>query len=217
MTIQADRLQLRHNSKIATTAGGSGNGGDINLNTNTLVTLENSNIAANAFFGRGGNIQINTEGIFVDPDSMITASSSRGINGVVAVTNFGLDFKNALTPVTNNLIGTEDAIAGSCLARRNVEQGTFVVTGTGGLAPTPYNALTSQYTITEIKPIQPTVGAADSAPSMATTAPWKIGDPIVEARALVRTADGRILLTTLPPGATAPADNLVCHPQENQG
>jgi large exoprotein involved in heme utilization and adhesion len=78
-------LQLRRNSIINAEACGSGNGGNITIDTDILAVLENSRITANAFQGTGGNITINTQGLFVAPTSKITASSTLGISGVVDI------------------------------------------------------------------------------------------------------------------------------------
>ncbi|HEY9871905.1 MAG TPA: filamentous hemagglutinin N-terminal domain-containing protein, partial [Candidatus Obscuribacterales bacterium] len=86
MRIGTSQLQMRHSSFISATAGllgGKGNGGNININTDTLVGLEDSRIVANAFSGNGGNISITTQGRFLSPDSKITASSVLGVDGVV--------------------------------------------------------------------------------------------------------------------------------------
>ena len=76
----SDLLELRNGSQITTQAGtetgGGGDGGDINLDSNNIVLLENSQITANAFEGPGGNINITTQGLFESPDSEITASSA---------------------------------------------------------------------------------------------------------------------------------------------
>ncbi|OKH52563.1 hypothetical protein NIES2101_14110 [Calothrix sp. HK-06] len=47
ITIQADNLQMRHQSQITTNASGTGNGGNINIDANTNINLENSDITAN--------------------------------------------------------------------------------------------------------------------------------------------------------------------------
>ena len=46
------------------TAGGTGNGGNITIDTDTLVALENSDIIANARQSFGGRVSINAQGIF---------------------------------------------------------------------------------------------------------------------------------------------------------
>ncbi len=224
-----DSLQMRRNSQISAEAGGTGNGGNITIDTDTLAALENSNITANAFEGRGGNIQIDTQGIFRSPDSDITATSQLGINGVVEITTADIDLQNSLTELATNFVTADQAIAGSCLARRNKEQGTFVITGNGGLPISPYSgideweSLTAPSAPSTEQGAQPstspsyedvtarTLDAGENEEVATSSVPWKLGDPIVEAQAIVKTADGRTLVTTLPEKAVPfSADNLVC-------
>ncbi len=212
ITLNATDLTLRTNSLISATAGDSGNGGNIKLSLDRVVALENSNITANAYKGRGGNIQIITQGIFLSPDSNITASSQLGINGVVQVTTLGFDVKNSLTPIKTNLVTTEQAIANSCLARRNVEQGRFIITGTGGLPRTPYDSFNGRYDVSLVKPLPGRQDGAQRVNQLPMPRGWKLGDPIVEAQSIVRLADGRtVLATTTQIAAIAKVQKQVCH------
>jgi filamentous hemagglutinin family protein len=63
INIQSNLLSLRHGSTITTTAGGTGGGGNITINSPIMLGLENSDIIANAVKGSGGNINITTQGI----------------------------------------------------------------------------------------------------------------------------------------------------------
>ena len=216
INLQAGSMQLRHNSSITATAGGSGNGGNIALNTDTVAIFDSGKITANAFQGRGGNVQISTQGLFRSPNSTISASSQLGINGIVEIRTLGFDPENALITLNSNLISTEQAIAGSCLARRNVEQGRFIVTGRGNLPINPYSS--SEDTLSLLsEPIASTSSTPSSnQPSKPNTTleikTWKPGDSIVEAQGIVRTADGRVLLTSVSENRKlASAENLTCH------
>ncbi|MBD2667177.1 hypothetical protein B6N60_04562 [Richelia sinica FACHB-800] len=64
MNIQSDALILRDQSLIIGTALGSGDGGNIMINSPVIVGFNNSDITANAVTGHGGNINITTQGIF---------------------------------------------------------------------------------------------------------------------------------------------------------
>ena len=213
VSLQTGTLQLRRNSSMTATAGSSGNGGNLNLNTQTIVALEDSNITANAFQGRGGNIQIATQGLFQSSDSAINATSQLGINGIVQIKTLGFDPANALTPLNTHLMTTEEAIAGSCLARRNVDRGRFVVTGKGGVSVNPetpiddnWPLLSKPVTTTSIQSTQFTQVAATQQPIR-----WKPGDNIVEAQGIVRTTDGRTLLTSVSqPDSLESAKELTC-------
>lgn len=219
INIQSQNLLLRNSSGISTTAGttgGSGNGGDININTGTLTALGDSDITANAFEGRGGNIQVTTQGLFRSPDSTISASSKLGINGTVSIQTLGLDVRNTITPLQNNLISPEQIIAGSCLARRNAERSSFVITGSGGLPVNPYSEIEewetpSQSQSTLLDSVQPEGNSQGMRSPLITPSPkkWELGDPIVEAQGIVRLSDGRVLLDTKPQNL-ANAESLIC-------
>ncbi len=132
---------LRNNSEISTTAGtqqsGGGNGGNINIDTAVLATVENSNINANAFQGRGGKIQITAQGIFRSPDSAITASSQLGINGTVQIDTPEVNPSQGIVESPSEIVNPADLIANSCIARRSGQQGSFIITGAGGLPTLP--------------------------------------------------------------------------------
>jgi filamentous hemagglutinin family protein len=213
ISLETRDLQLRNHSQISTTARGSGNGGDIAIITDTLVALENSDITADAIQGRGGNIHINTSGVFRSPDSAITATSELGIQGVVEIKTLGFDVKNTLTPLTVNLTSPEQVIAGSCLSRRNDEQGSFTVTGTGGLPRTPYDPLSSKYAMTGVKPLSGSPDAGSGGARVEGSA-WKLGDRIVEAQGIAILPDGRKLLRTLPTETLPTVSERVCHEEE---
>jgi len=172
--------------------------------------LEDSDITANAFEGRGGNVQVNTQGYFPSLDSDITATSEVGIDGLVEINTPDEDLQSALTQLSANFVSPEQVVAGSCLARRNAEQGSFTVTGTGGLPRSPYEAISGQYSVTDVQPIQGS-GPASNHPAVVKTASWQPGDPIQEAQGLVVTADGRTVVATGPQlVALAKAQDLVC-------
>ncbi len=106
-----------------------------------MTVLEASKITADAFQGRGGNIKINTQGFFRSPDSSITASSDFGINGTVQINTL------ITNPVSDTLdlqsISKAPEIASVCQGRSNTAASRFVITGTGGIPPSPSDLLNS--------------------------------------------------------------------------
>ncbi len=137
LSLSADTIQLRNNSFISATAGtqgGPGNGGNINITTNTLGLLEKSNIVANAFSGKGGNITITTQGDFLSPDSEITASSQLGLNGVVDIRTPGIDPSKGLVNLPQNFTNVSKLISSTC---DRTQSNQFTITGKGGLPPNP--------------------------------------------------------------------------------
>jgi filamentous hemagglutinin family protein len=208
-----DLLSMRRNSQISSTAGTAqvgGDGGNINIDAGLIAALENSDITANAFEGRGGNVQISTQGLFLSPDSQITATSDRGIDGVVEIRTPDVELQNSLTQLAANFASPDSVVAGSCLARRNVERGSFTITGTGGLPASPYEAIGSRYEVSNIQSIGANGRVSKPAAIVATT-PWKRGEPIREAQGMTVTTDGHTIVGTTSQIATiAKPQNLIC-------
>jgi filamentous hemagglutinin family protein len=156
--LNTEILQLRHNSNITGTAGGSGDGGNITLNAGLILGLENSDIIANAFHGKGGNINIKTQGIFglalsntlTPTDNLnndITASSQFNINGTVQINNIGVEINSGLVELPTNVIDSSQQITSGCSGNPS---GQFIATGRGGIPDNPTQLLTSDRTWVEM-------------------------------------------------------------------
>jgi filamentous hemagglutinin family protein len=146
--LQVQNLQMRANSQITATAGGSGNGGNLTINADTIVALENSDIRANAVQGQGGNVKIDTFGIFgtqfrpqQTSESDITASSQFGISGNVAITNPEVETRSLIVELPQNLADNSQQITTACAPG---EGNRFIVAGRGGLPEDPISALTGR-------------------------------------------------------------------------
>jgi len=197
-------LTLRRNSEISTSAGGAGNGGDITIGTDLLTALENSNITANAIRGRGGNIRIKTQGLFLSPDSKITATSERGVDGVVEIDRLE-NPEGALLTLPAEPVNISGLIAQGCssgvgsIARRGSE---FVITGRGGLPPTPKEAFRGDVALADLgKPIEAEATQAKVvAPTNNQNNPEST--ELVEAQGWVIGSDGEVILTASAPNIT---------------
>ena len=151
INLQASEILLRRGSRISTDAGNA-NGGNITINTNTLVAVpkENSDITANAQQGSGGRIRITAQGIFgtqfrdrLTPESDITATSNLGpeFNGTVQIDIRGTDPSSGLAELPETLADSSNQIDQTCSSQSR--NNSFVVTGRGGLPPTPREVLNS--------------------------------------------------------------------------
>jgi len=217
-----DLLLQRHNSQIATDAGGTGNGGNIDINSQFIVAVpnENSDITANAVEGRGGNINITTSGIYGQefrpsptPRSDITASSDFGVNGTVQINTPDVDPSRGLTNLPEQLVDVSGLVDSSCAVAAN-EESNFVVTGRGGVPPSPnetlrsarvlvdlgsneirtqHSAIPTPEGVVSINPKLRLAGASFSNPSA----------PLVEATGWVRGSKGEVILTAQSPTLTS--------------
>lgn len=218
----ADRIRLRHNSKISTNATGMATGGNIAIDTDTLVVLEDSDITANAERGFGGRVNLNAKGIFQDFNSEITATSELGtqFSGIVQINTPDVDLETNLQELKAEFITAEQVIASSCLTRRNASAGKFVVTGTGGLPYNPYDPLRSEYQLTEIESIAGegekgsegagVQGREEEGVILSAENSWKPGDSIQEAQAMSLNDRGQIILGSSSQPKTTNTDETFC-------
>lgn len=188
-----DLLLLRATSEIATDAtAGTGNGGNINIDTDLLVAVESGNITANAVEGKGGNIRITTQGLFLSPDSQITATSERGIDGVVEINRPDIDPNADLVVLPTQIVDVSRLIAQGCGAGGNAaSKSQFVVTGRGGLPPTPSEATRSDAVLVDLGTLVRENDVAISSSHLTSSE----SVPLVEANGWVIGDKGEVVLT----------------------
>lgn len=159
ITLDLDFLLLEGNSEISTNAGGNGKGGNIDIDTDLLVGTENSDITANAFEGEGGFIQITSVGIFglevrekLTENGDITAFSQDPVlNGVVKINRPNIDPSAESVVLPAQIIDISKLIASGCSSGGNIaSQSELVVTGRGGLPPTPAEVTRSDTTLADL-------------------------------------------------------------------
>jgi filamentous hemagglutinin family protein len=196
INIDADSLQLDENSSVTATANNNGDGGNITINTTSLIAKKNSEVTANAFNGRGGNLDINAEGLFLfdSPSNIFSASSELGIDGTIQINTPDIDLQRELEQSELELPTTEEAIAGSCLARSN-QQGSFTVNNGTGLPKSPnsnYSDLDS--TLTGISSLPQTA----KQPEVIEKSNRQLNTLMLPAERMVKTENGRVFLVAAP-------------------
>ncbi|MEQ8998765.1 MAG: S-layer family protein [Coleofasciculus sp. B1-GNL1-01] len=195
-------LLMRRNSLISAEAGGTGNGGNIDMDTTFLVAFENSDIIANAFEGRGGNVQITAQGIVGiefclqnTPESCITVSSEFGEDGVVVINTPDVDPSKELVTLSEDVLDVSNLVAQGCGAGQGGNLGEFIVTGRGGLPPSPGDIIPSEVVLedlgTELMPTRRNDTSGGIFPNSTPSSPA----PIVEAQGWIKMPDGQIILT----------------------
>jgi filamentous hemagglutinin family protein len=210
-------LLLGRDSNISTTAGTAGTGGDggnITVDTNFIVAVpqENSDIVANAFSGSGGEVNIQVQGgIFglqprsrqelqnllqpddpLDPKRLpsndITAISQTNpsLSGQVIINTPDVDPSEGVVTLPDVPVNVE--VAQGCQTGAKQASVEFFNTGKGGLAPSPYEPLSSSE-IWEDVPRAKNAGAARAAASPATPP-----EKIVEAQGWLINEKGEAVL-----------------------
>ena len=217
INLRSPLIVLRNGSNITTNATGSSIlGGNININTENLVAVpsENSDISANSADFRGGNVTIRASGIFgiefreqVTPLSDITATGvSSDLRGTVDIITPGIDPARGLAGLPTEVVDASDEIATGC---RDVRDSSFVVTGRGGLPPTPEQSLGDDPRWRDWRTPTPAgVSRQPIAPEKATLLPSansrSTKSALVEATGWVIEPNGKVILTASAPNVSFP-------------
>ncbi|MBD2448598.1 filamentous hemagglutinin N-terminal domain-containing protein [Nostoc sp. FACHB-152] len=231
IAIKTQNLLLRRQSKITATAGSTtkpGNGGSITIDAKdgfvVAVPSEDSDIIANAFGGKGGSIKITANRILgfqnqgklsseqlsnLDKNGIsdISASSDVGEDGEVSLNTLSIDPTQGLVALPTNLVDTSRLIAQGCGSNSNVAKGKseFVITGRGGLPPSPDDTLKPGASLPEWV-VNNTANNSNNSENMTETnlkqSSSNTADTLVEAVGMVRSANGDIVLTAQPTTAT---------------
>ncbi len=159
-------------SATAGTAEQGGNGGNITIDAPNGVIVavpnENSDITANAFSGSGGRITINTTGRFglvlrsgtdiarllgttdatqLNPSKLqtndITAFSQQNPDVRQSVRTVETYFNLELVELPTVVVDTSVLVDTSCAALVGSKNSEFIVSGRGGLPPSPYEPLST--------------------------------------------------------------------------
>ncbi|MGC9503810.1 filamentous hemagglutinin N-terminal domain-containing protein [Baaleninema sp.] len=186
-------LRLFGGSRISTNARGTEPGGNIAIDTDTLVAFDNSDITANSLNSVGGRIQIEAAGVFgtrfrsqLTPESDITATSALGssFGGVVELREPQVETNSPLVELSAEVLELSGLVADGCSALRSGSR--FVVTGRGGLSrETPDYTTVGRFSRWEPKPLETT--EADKSPQDDRST-------LQEATGWVTRRDGRVQL-----------------------
>ena len=204
-----DSLQLRNGSQITTNAQGiDSNGGNISIDTGTLVARENSDITANSEASFGGRVIINAKGIFgtqyrpqLTPQSDITASSSLGasFSGVVQLNTADVDPSSTFVALPATVIDPSHQITAGCSAQKG---NNFVVTGQGGLPENPTSTLRGVTLWADLRRVGGVGEVGGVGGEISSSSPSSPDSPIIEATGWVVDEYGQVELVAQAPQLT---------------
>ncbi len=212
INLRSPLILLRNGSSITTNATGSNiSGGNISIDTDNLVAVpnENSDISANSANFRGGNVTVRASGLFgiefreqLTPLSDITATgASSELNGTVDIITPGIDPARGLAQLPTEVVDASRLVAQGCRASQG---SSFVVSGRGGLPPTPQQALGDDPRWrdwrTPVVSRQPNAPRKGTLPASANPASTK--SALVEATGWAIAPDGKVILTASAPNVT---------------
>ena len=211
ITLQiTEDLTLRNNSIISAQAFNDADGGNLTIDANFIIAFPNeiagdgNDIIASAEAGNGGNISITVESLLgiEERDAIegnatndIDASSDFGLDGTVSIFTPDTSVIQGVTELPNNVVEPSQTVAQACSNDRNTALASnFVIKGKGGIPPLITAPLSS-----EMITINGEI-AANSTEGYAI--PTSIGD-ITPARGVIKTPDGKIILTATPVSGSA--------------
>ena len=211
IAIAARIIELRGNSDLTTSVlSGTGSGGNITLGARAIVALDDSDILAASRDGSGGNITLNTPAFFgfryrpdaasfniaaLDGNDRVDVNASGRLRaGSVIVPRVTLQPSRLSLPT--EIVETSKLIAQSCIAR-SLRQGSFIVTGAGGLPSLPDDLVTTPFATDEVT-LDTSVRTAETAArddgKHANTVLGAAGATIFEADSLYKLENGAIVL-----------------------
>ncbi|MDY6936038.1 MAG: filamentous hemagglutinin N-terminal domain-containing protein [Cyanobacteriota bacterium] len=205
ITLNSQELVLRNNSEIDTDAFGTVTGGNIEIKSDVIAALENSDITANAQEAFGGRVTIDTQGLFgtafrdtQTPESDITATSELGpdFSGTVAITPPEVDPASGLVGLPDSPVDAASLLGKDfCSQRGNSE---FIITGRGGFPPNPRDILPGS-SIVEIDWVELPDETASAVESTGDRPPTPTENPpLIEAQGWIADESGNIILTAQP-------------------
>ncbi|PSB16632.1 filamentous hemagglutinin N-terminal domain-containing protein [Phormidesmis priestleyi ULC007] len=202
--ITAKDIRLKGNSDITTFVNsGAGGGGNITLTADSILAFNDSDILSFARDGKGGNITLNTAAFFgqnyrpappgtdprtLDGNNRVDVNASGTVSGIITIPDTTF-IQNSLTQLSDNLVDPSTLLANSCIVRSRdrTSNGTFLITGSGGLPIRPGDPPPSSFPTGEVRSLPQ--------PQSQTDHPWKIGDPIVEPQGVYRLANGKLVMS----------------------
>ncbi len=200
---QVNLLFIGVNSPFDFDLAGVGNGGNVQIDADILISGQNSRITADAFSGKGGNIQINTQALFRSPDSVITARSKLGIDGRVEFNTLAVNPSSRLVDLPVELTDISNLIAQGCSGSTgNVGTGTgeFIITGRGGLPPQAGEPVETPARVVGNDTREAVKGQHSALGNTTVITPSR--SKLVEAQGWVFDEQGEMILTAQRPNAT---------------
>jgi filamentous hemagglutinin family protein len=215
-------LTLNNNSILSARAANQARGGNVSVsapNGFVIATGANNDIIADAVEGQGGNITLQAQSIIGFAEQVsnpanftndIDASSEFGAPGSVTINQINPDPSQGAIELPTDIIDASSLVAQTCSARGAIARtpGEFIITGRGGLSPSPTAPLGSASTLPHW------IALNDSARSI----PLNRQEPqrsaashseVLEAQGWVKTADGTVtLIAESPAVAQASVDQL---------
>ncbi|MBF0451741.1 MAG: filamentous hemagglutinin N-terminal domain-containing protein [Candidatus Magnetomorum sp.] len=133
----ASDIHLSDSAITSSVLGGLGNGGNISIASH-IMTMNRSQIIANAYDGNGGNIHMVSDFMIQSSDSIISASSERGIDGEIVIDASISIPDKALIKLADNFLDVSKWVQTPCNDRKEKNVSRLIIRGRDA-QPTPFD------------------------------------------------------------------------------
>ena len=218
---------MRNNSFISARALEDANGGNLNINARFIIAFPSrgngNDIIATAERGNGGIIDINARQIFnlqegnaIDSDGNFlpndsndidASSQAEGLDGTVAINTPDVDPLRGTVELPTNPVSAETIAKNACSASdSSAPQNSFIIKGKGGIFPLPTDRFSAEPLLTDGETTQVNLSRSNNINKpknhnyiSSDIKPFTTDNgQIYPARGIVKTADGKIILTAYP-------------------
>ncbi|MBE9139131.1 filamentous hemagglutinin N-terminal domain-containing protein [Nodosilinea sp. LEGE 07088] len=210
-------LRLENGSRITAEAGTRANGGNVTIvfsNEGFILARPSgdSDILASARAGQGGNINVTAAAIFgIDERNPTTdfsdfnASSEFSVDGEIILTTLGIDPSRGLLELPVETVDVGSLVATGCVGDNRAgveEQGEYTVTGRGGIAQSPTQALSPGEGVANLATLDDEENLSNPAASVTEI---EEVETFVEAQGLTYNASGKVVIgdSTAPSNSSA--------------
>ncbi|NJL52441.1 MAG: hypothetical protein HC930_09860 [Hydrococcus sp. SU_1_0] len=214
--INADIIEIDGNSVISAQAFNGNSGGNLEINANFVIAYPSDGTGNDLFAtsdgGSGGEINLNVENLFgleegtaidKDGDQFINnrndidaKSNVLGLDGTVNINTSKIDPLQGATELPSNVVEVRQTNEQTCSVNRDTRTANgLVVTGRGGVQPSPDSPLSSQTIIENGKNI---ATEANNEQVLAIAPVHTSQGDIIPAQGIVVTEDGHMILTAYP-------------------
>ncbi len=186
ITVQATDAIRLVNSRIDTSVQGGPNtaGGNITLDP-SVVTLQNSQVRAEAVQGQGGNINIVAGTFLADQTSLVSASSQFGLSGTVNIQSPVSSLSGTLATLPQRPLQVHNLLSQRCAAQATGQLSSLVVAGRDTLPGEPGGWLMSPLAwMPDEAPIQQTDRTGSIGATLQSQAARPGGDQLSDLRQL---------------------------------
>jgi len=162
-------VQLTDSIISASVLDGTGGGGSVNIDPQ-FVTLQNSQILAQAVQGPGGNISITTNLLLPDANSTISASSQSGVNGTVTIQSPNAPISGQIQPLGKTPLLATTLLNLHCASLADGQFSSFTVAGRDSLPTEPGGWLTSPLALATAERVGSPASKAETQTSLSESA-----------------------------------------------